>query len=164
MKCQVCGRQIKNEEANFCEYCGSSVREHYHTESKPEPREQYNQNYSQGIPTMMQMPGRTANITNTAEPEKPVSFLNWLGTYGMIFIPLVGPLIFLIMLFVWAFSGTTPASKKNWARVTLIFVAVMIAIVIVYTMYMISTPMFRDMMNGNFDYNSFYQDLYGTTK
>jgi hypothetical protein len=78
----------------------------------------------------------------------------------MLFIPIAGGLIFIVMLFVWSFSGNTPASKKNWARVTLIFSAIMLILFIGYLIVLFSTPMFRDMMNGTFDYNSYYDGLY----
>jgi uncharacterized membrane protein YvbJ len=160
MKCNICGRQSQNEEANFCEYCGSSFRETSRTPYPINPREQVSQeNYNQLPGVGMQAPYRM-NAQNTTETEKPVSFLNWLGTYGMLFIPIAGGLIFIVMLFVWSFSGNTPTSKKNWARVTLIFSAIMLILFIGYLIVLFSTPMFRDMMNGTFDYNSYYDSLY----
>jgi len=46
---------------------------------------------------------------------------DWILTYLLMCIPLVG----VIMLFVWAFSGGTQESKKTWAKATLIWVVVM---------------------------------------
>ena len=53
--------------------------------------------------------------------EKQMSVGDWILTYLLMCIPLVG----VIMLFVWAFSGGTQESKKSWAKATLIWVVVM---------------------------------------
>lgn len=45
---------------------------------------------------------------------------DWVVTLLVAAIPLVG----FIMYFVWAFSGGTPESKKNWARAVLIWMAI----------------------------------------
>jgi hypothetical protein len=91
--------------------------------------------------------------------EKPVTFLNWLGSYALLLIPYVGWLVFLTMLFVWSFTKNTPDSKKNWARVNLIFTAVMIILLIVYLIIIMNSGMLRDIMNGTFDYNDYYNSL-----
>ena len=163
MRCNNCGRNTQNEEANFCEYCGSSFRESRLSPNPAAPREQ---NYTeasgnfQEVMAMKMSDKVMGQETSQAENiEKPITFLNWLGTYGILFVPLIGGLIFFVMLFVWAFSGATPASKKNWARVTLIFIAVAFIILITYLVTVVSSPMFQEMMSGSFDYNSFYNGL-----
>ena len=47
----------------------------------------------------------------------PVSVGNWMLTFLLVCIPLVG----LVMLFVWAFGSNTPVSKANWAKAALIW-------------------------------------------
>lgn len=144
MVCKTCGRNTQNEEANFCEYCGGAYREHMHPTVNTAPQ--------------IQM------MTESDAGEKPITFLNWLGSYGLLLIPFVGWLVYLVMLFVWSFGNNTPASKKSWAKATLVFTAISIVVVIVlFIFYMVSfmkTPMFQDMMNGTFDYNSYYNSLY----
>ena len=54
-------------------------------------------------------------MTNTN--NEPVTLGNWMLTYLLLVIPIVG----FIMLFVWAFSSNTPASKSNWAKAMLIW-------------------------------------------
>ena len=44
----------------------------------------------------------------------------WLITYLISALPLVG----VIMLFVWAFGSSTPPSKANWAKATLLIYAI----------------------------------------
>jgi len=114
MKCNICGRQSQNEEANFCEYCGSSFREHVHTALNSTPREQIGASGRYSGSMAMQMSDGAAGQTGAGatESDKPISFLNWIATYGIIFIPFVGGIIFIVQLFIWAFSNNSPSSKK----------------------------------------------------
>ena len=59
---------------------------------------------------------------------KPVSVGNWMLTYLLMCIPLVN----IVMLFVWAFSGSTPVSKANWAKASLIWVLISIVLWFVF--------------------------------
>jgi len=113
MICNTCGRVIKNEEANFCEYCGASVRGRNGFDMSSSP-----------------IPPVTDAVT-VDHKEKPVSFLNWLGTCLLVFIPYVGSFLFLIMLFVWAFGHNVPESKKNWARANLVIMLILLVISII---------------------------------
>lgn len=164
MKCDNCGRMIKNEEANFCEYCGYSFREHRQAPFHISPREQEvyrdirmeNPNMTTGFPGQTMAP--------SVNQDKPGSFLSWLGLYGLLLIPFVGWLAFIIIVSLWAFGSNTPTNKKNWARATLVFVGVLIIIFLVMMVVMMISyaPMYQEiyqMINdGTFDYNS-YMDL-----
>jgi hypothetical protein len=59
---------------------------------------------------------------------KPMSIGDWLITFLIQAIPLVG----FIMLFVWAFGDGTHPSKKTWAQASLIFALIMIVLVIIF--------------------------------
>ena len=168
MKCNTCGRELQNEGANFCEYCGASFREHTHTIVDTKLDEQRHNEVAGLVQTPI-----AAQLTNgvigqkttaTIGKDRPISFLNWLGSYALLFIPFVGFLIFIIMLFVWSFDGKTSESKKNWARVNLIITLIVIILVVVYMAAVFSSPMFQDMFqqmsNGTFDYNTYYDSLY----
>lgn len=52
--------------------------------------------------------------------SEPVSLGEWMLTLFLTFIPLVN----LIALLVWAFSSSTPPSKQNWARATLLWMII----------------------------------------
>jgi len=53
---------------------------------------------------------------------------DWFVTLLITAIPLIG----LIMLFVWAFSGGTNPNKANWAKAALIWVAIGILLYIIF--------------------------------
>jgi hypothetical protein len=59
--------------------------------------------------------------------DDPVSVGEWLLTYFISALPIVG----FIMLFVWAFGENTKPSKKNWAAANLIM---MVIFVILYAL------------------------------
>lgn len=168
MVCNNCGRQVHNEEANFCEYCGNSFREHIQTPAfvKPQLNGQ-SQSYEQAQSRTSYNP----LLPNQAEPmklsgeDRPVSFLNWLGSYGIFFIPVIGTLLFPIMLIVWSFSRNVSQSKKNWARATLIFfIAFLFYMFIAIFSYLLSVPAVKEYINGNIDYNELMRQLAGLKK
>jgi hypothetical protein len=59
---------------------------------------------------------------------EPIKVGDWFVTILISAIPLVG----LIMLFVWAFGSGTNPSKANWAKATLIWYVVAIALVVIF--------------------------------
>jgi Na+/phosphate symporter len=59
---------------------------------------------------------------------KPMTIGDWLITFIIQAIPLVG----FIMLFVWAFGDGTHPSKKTWAQASLIFALIMLVLVIIF--------------------------------
>lgn len=128
MICNTCGRSIKNEEANFCEYCGASFRGDNGYKVNPSP-----------------LPPPVPEAIAINQKEKPVSFLNWLGTYLIMFIPFIGSFIFLGMLIIWSVSRKVSESKKNWARANLVFMSVMF-IMLMFIFSVISPDQFIDMM------------------
>ena len=54
----------------------------------------------------------------------------WMLTILIAAIPLVG----FIMLFVWAFGGNAPESKANWAKASLIWLAIVIVLYLIIFM------------------------------
>lgn len=141
MVCNNCGRQIGNEEANFCEYCGNSFREH----------KQYQAPVNPILPKQ---------VTVVQEREdKPLTFLSFLGSYGIFFIPVIGYLLFPIMLLVWSFSSKVSATKKNWARATLIFIilfTIFLSYMLIETMMI---PAFQEFLKGNIDSGEMMRQL-----
>lgn len=57
-----------------------------------------------------------------------ISVGDWLITLIISSIPLVG----IIMLFVWSFSNDTNPTKANWAKATLILIAIVLLLSIIF--------------------------------
>jgi uncharacterized membrane protein len=65
------------------------------------------------------------------QPEKvyqPLTVKDWMITILITIIPLVN----IIMYFVWAFDSSTHPSKKNWAKATLIWAAILIVLYMIF--------------------------------
>jgi len=62
--------------------------------------------------------------------QKEITIGEWMITLLIAAIPLVG----FIMLFVWGFGQGTHPSKANWAKATLIWLAILIAFYIILFM------------------------------
>ena len=60
--------------------------------------------------------------------EEPVSVGGWIGRSLIPCIPLVGPLVYLIMLFIWSGDAKKEQTFRNWAKAQLI---VMLTVMIV---------------------------------
>ncbi len=71
------------------------------------------------------------NYGSYTNPEEGhVSTLAWIGIFCIPLIPVVGWLVQLILMFVWAFGGTNKISLRNYARAALIVAAVAILLMI----------------------------------
>jgi membrane-associated HD superfamily phosphohydrolase len=70
----------------------------------------------------------TAGLQNQGSGYQPMSIGDWIITFIVTAIPLVG----FIMLFVWAFGDGTHPSKKTWAQAYLILMVVFIILMIIF--------------------------------
>jgi len=70
----------------------------------------------------------TVGLQNTGSGYQPMSIGDWIITFIITYIPLVG----FIMLFVWAFGDGTHPSKKTWAQATLIMMVIAIVLMIIF--------------------------------
>lgn len=71
-----------------------------------------------------------------------MSVKDWLITYLITIIPLVG----FVMLFVWAFSSGQNPNKSNWAKASLIFFAI-VTVLYIILFALILGPMMSKMGN-----------------
>lgn len=144
MVCESCGRTVVNENANFCDYCGASLRE------------QKNLNIQRGeVYQQNNTVSSTGSETVIKGEEKPITFGNWLVSMLIFFIPVVGWIIFPIMLLYWSFSGTGSQNKKNWARATIVTGIVAIIILIGYLGVGL-----QQLAASGMDINSYMQQFY----
>ncbi|WP_310602229.1 hypothetical protein [Anaerosporobacter sp.] len=103
MICKICGRHIENENANFCENCGESLRA-------------YNGfDYQESV-----NPIPVAPVEPTKEPSKEISFKTFLGIMLLQIIPVCGWFIYVVVLFTWAFGNKQSQTHKNFAKASLI--------------------------------------------
>ena len=83
-----------------------------------------------------------------APVKNPVSIGGWIGRCLIPCIPLVGGIIYLIMLFIWSGDQTKEDTFRNWAKAQLIVTAVVVGITILLAVVFGAAfaEMFRYMM------------------
>ena len=59
--------------------------------------------------------------------NRPMSVADWVGSILLLLIPIAN----IVLLFVWAFGGNAPMSKRNWAKAHLLILAVVFGLYIV---------------------------------
>lgn len=81
-----------------------------------------------------------------SEHNQDVSVGNWILTFIVLSIPLVG----FIMLFVWGFGDSTPKSKSNFCKASLLLgiIAIGISIVLAITSAALIGDIFSDIFNN----------------
>ena len=153
MLCDNCGRRIQNEEANFCEYCGNSFREHIKLPVNQTVDLNANSTVnSVANPTINQNfnPLFPKQIVKASEgKEKPMTFREWLASYGLFIIPGIGPLLFIVMLIYWSFASNVSKTKKNWARATIIFLIACLIFMSIVINNILANPATMNYLNGN---------------
>jgi uncharacterized membrane protein YvbJ len=102
--CNNCGTTL-NDNVTFCPNCGSNV--------------------PAGYPGYHRPAGQRA--------AQPVSVGGWIGRSLIPLIPLVGGIVYLIMLFIWSGDTTKEESFRNWAKAQLIVMAVVVVLTIIIT-------------------------------
>lgn len=127
MICTICGRHIENENANFCENCGTSLRE-----LKSPTFQEYVT--SQAIP---QEQPKTENL-NTLKSDS-ISFKTFFGIMMLQAIPLFGWLIYIVILFTWIFGDQYSTTHKNFAKASLLF----LLLSVIVSAYAISSGLFN---------------------
>lgn len=75
-------------------------------------------------PAAYQQPVYQNVYQTTTEYEEPVTIGNWILSMLVMLIPCVN----IVMIFVWAFSSSTPKSKSNYFKACLIWFGIIIAL------------------------------------
>ena len=72
--------------------------------------------------------------SSTYQPKiskEPISLGGWIGRMLIPYIPLVGGIVYLIMLFIWSGDKKKEDTFRNWAKAQLIVMAVVLVLVII---------------------------------
>ena len=127
MFCNNCGKMIPDGTA-FCTECGSAVAaetkndaNNVNSASGEEQKSAGNTPYNNVVHNYYQM------------QRQPVSVAGWIGRSLIPMIPLLGPIIYFIMLFVWSGDNSKEESFKNWAKAQLVvmLIGVILSLVVI---------------------------------
>jgi hypothetical protein len=72
-----------------------------------------------------------APAATQATPKTPISIGGWICRSLIPMIPLVGGIVYLIMLFIWSGDQTKEDTFRNWAKAQLIVMAVVVVLGII---------------------------------
>lgn len=90
--------------------------------------------------------------------EEPVSVGKWILYHLIPCIPVIGGLVYVIMLFVWAFGNTENTTFRNWARSQLILAGISIVLVVLLIIIMVALGITGAMAFGDVVDNEFYYE------
>lgn len=136
MICEKC--HMENADGvKFCKGCGNplnagaSAMDSFNHQNNYQPQNyQQNPPYTQGYANY--------NQNNIPKKEEHMSVGGWIGVFCINLIPCVGSLIYLIMLFVWAFGGTPKKSLKTYAKAQLLIMLISVVLVVIVWLIMLS--------------------------
>lgn len=146
MKCANCGAEI-DAATGRCMVCGAEV----------------SAGDTGNIPNInREMYGAAPPRNTYYEPltNQPVSVARWIGRMFITWIPVVGSLVYLIMLIVWACSDKFEATSKNWALASLIMtiIRIIVGIAVFYGIFALLAAVFSD-PGVQQDFQTFMQTL-----
>lgn len=118
MICKYCGTTL-NDNATYCNRCGNPTNAGGQVQ-----------------------PGKFAspiqqNIYVPQQTKQPISVGGWIGRSLIPCIPLVGGLVYLIMLFVWSGDTAKEDSFRNWAKAQLIVMGVAVALALLIVLIVV---------------------------
>ena len=131
MFCEKCGKELL-EGAKFCGSCGAKIEPEQPASTvaaEPPPVHPVPPPPAYTPPVQAVTPRQAyAPAQPQAYPGQPASEPLSVGQYIGMFLLLCVPLLNIILLFVWSFGGSVNLNRKNFARASLIFSAVMLVI------------------------------------
>lgn len=160
MYCPHCNSE-NPEGVKFCTHCGNQME---NSVSNNNTNQAYNQNYNQNYNQSYQQPNYNQAqpyqqpvyvqqpAANTEEEHMTVG--GWIGVFCINLIPFVGTLIYIIMMFVWAFGSTPKKSLKTFAKAQLLMMA--IALVLVIILFIIIFAVVSSSTHNAYSYYSYY--------
>ena len=107
--CTYCGAQL-DDHAAACYNCGSPCQD--------------------AVPQSAYTPVQGYQVPYGTPPKNPITIGGWIGRSLIPCIPLVGGLVYLIMLFVWSGDATKEDTFRNWAKAQLVLMGIAIGIVV----------------------------------
>ena len=134
-ECRICGRKSPIENANFCYYCGASLREQGESTvgymTMPETSEM---RYSEAL--------RAEQTAGQPADEVAISKWKWFGLLCLLLIPPYGWLILVIWSIVTAANPNNVPQKREMAKGILLFIVFTVVVAILIVVYLETHPDF----------------------
>lgn len=139
MRCMVCGREAMNQEANFCDYCGSPFHRNGEEgwrapsdQGVSHPGAASEAEYTAFGTAEYREPGYEAQKAGNVPQGRPVSVWMFFGVMCLQFVPVIGLFAYIAVLLFWGFSSQINDARKNWARAALIYTGIVFVVFFSY--------------------------------
>lgn len=128
--CRNCGRKNPLEEANFCYYCGASLRE----EGEVNPAEAAMASES------VAESGNAGAETDVTRVKRPLTTTQWLCMMLLLLIPIYGWIAFLVIASVSAFGANATEERRAFAKALLLFLVIAAVALTAFWFYVQNNP------------------------
>jgi len=137
MFCKNCGEQMDDLALN-CPNCGTA-KEAQTPPPQTAPAQQIPPIPQYQPPVYQQpvynQPSYQPVMPQNYAPDEHVSVGGWIGIFCINLIPVLGWLIYIIMIFVWAFGDTKKKTLKNFAKANLIIFALFFVFAVIAVIF-----------------------------
>ncbi len=123
-ECKVCGRKNPLADANFCYYCGASLK-------------------GDAVPAAVQPVEREPEPVTAEDPtrvQKPFTVKHWLGLFLCLLVPLYGWIAFLVIALISAFGANATEERRSFAKAFLIFLVIATVVTALGMLYIQNNP------------------------
>ena len=123
-ECKVCGRRNPLADANFCYYCGASLK-------------------GDAVPAAVQPVEREPEPVTAEDPtrvQKPFTVKHWLGLFRCLLVPLYGWIAFLVIALISAFGANATEERRSFAKAFLIFLVIATVVTALGMLYIQNNP------------------------
>lgn len=149
-KCNNCNRDF-DDSVDFCPTCGARLGDGAQANAafeQPSATPQFEQPQAQ-VPIPQPVPApRPVN-------QEPVTVGEWMVLLVNL-IPCVGPLVYFIIMLVWAFGDNTKPSKKTFGKANLIIYLVSIGIGVIFFLFAMIFSFSLSELFSDMSYYSYY--------
>lgn len=128
--CRNCGRKNPLEEANFCYYCGASLRPDGSAPAVSAVSAEESAPVSE----------KNAAETDYTRVKRPFTTMQWLCMLLLLLIPLYGWIAFLVIASVSAFGANATEERRSFAKALLLFLVIAAVVLTVFWFYIQSNP------------------------
>ena len=123
-ECKVCGRRNPLADANFCYYCGASLK-------------------GDAVPAAVQPVEREPEPVTAEDPtrvQKPFTVKHWLGLFLCLLVPLYGWIAFLVIALISAFGANATEERRSFAKAFLICLVIATVVTALGMLYIQNNP------------------------
>ena len=123
-ECKVCGRRNPLADANFCYYCGATLK-------------------GDAVPAAVQPVEREPEPVTAEDPtrvQKPFTVKHWLGLFLCLLVPLYGWIAFLVIALISAFGANATEERRSFAKAFLIFLVIATVVTALGMLYIQNNP------------------------